>query len=158
MPDQGGQTPSYTAINSNNGWWQVASTSATINGKTFSRPSGNTAIVDSGTTLALVDDTFLRAIYAAIPGSTYDNSQQGYTFPSDTPQSSIPNITVAVGSFQFSFHKEDMFFADLDNGMTYGGIQSRGNLGFDILGDVWLKAVYAVGTGISMNHPEIAGH
>lgn len=29
--------------------------------------------------------------------------------------------------------------------MTYGGIQSRGDLGFDILGDTWLKGIYAVG-------------
>jgi hypothetical protein len=28
--------------------------------------------------------------------------------------------------------------------MQYGGIQSRGDSKFDILGDTWLKAVYAI--------------
>lgn len=37
-----------------------------------------------------------------------------------------------------------MGFAEVDNGMQYGGIQSRGNSNFDILGDTWLKAIYAI--------------
>lgn len=31
-----------------------------------------------------------------------------------------------------------------DNRFTYGGFQDRGDMGFDILGDVFLKNVYAV--------------
>lgn len=30
------------------------------------------------------------------------------------------------------------------NGMIYGGIQSRGTMTFDILGDTFLKGVYAI--------------
>lgn len=140
----GGQTPAYTPIDSTGGFWQFNSTTAVINGKTVSRPKNNVAIADTGTTLALVDDTFLKAIYAAISGSKYDSNQQGWTFPSNTPQSKLPTISVAIGGTQFSFHKEDFFFGTLDNGMTYGGIQSRGSLTHDILGDTWLKGVYAV--------------
>jgi len=35
-------------------------------------------------------------------------------------------------------------FADAGNGMSYGGIQSRGTMTFDILGDTFLKGIYAV--------------
>jgi hypothetical protein len=35
-------------------------------------------------------------------------------------------------------------FADAGNGMVYGGIQSRGTMTFDILGDTFLKGIYAV--------------
>ena len=64
----------YTPIDNSQGFWTFASASATINGKTTTR-SGNTAIADTGTTLALVEDSLCDAIYAAIPGSTFDQSQ-----------------------------------------------------------------------------------
>ena len=32
----------------------------------------------------------------------------------------------------------------VEEGMQYGGIQSRGDCPFDIMGDTWLKAVYAI--------------
>ena len=40
--------------------------------------------------------------------------------------------------------KEDLAYHDFGNGMTYGGIQSRGDLPFNIYGDTWLKSVYAI--------------
>lgn len=39
---------------------------------------------------------------------------------------------------------KDFGFGDAGNGFTFGGIQSRGTLDFDIFGDVFLKSVYAV--------------
>lgn len=59
----------YTPIDNSQGFWQFASASYSINGQTHAR-SGNTAIADTGTTLALVDDAVCKAIYAAIPGSS----------------------------------------------------------------------------------------
>ncbi|KAL8763043.1 MAG: hypothetical protein Q9184_001070 [Pyrenodesmia sp. 2 TL-2023] len=40
--------------------------------------------------------------------------------------------------------KEDHAFADAGNNMTYGDIQSRGDSPFDLLGDTWLKGIYAI--------------
>jgi len=138
-----GQEISYTPVDNSQGFWQFESTSASINGKTITR-SGNTAIADTGTTLALVDDSTVEAIYNAIPGSTYDNTQQGYTFPSSTTADQLPVVTFAVGGKQFTVQKEDLSFADAGNGMVYGGIQSRGDMTFDILGDTFLKSIYAI--------------
>jgi hypothetical protein len=53
-------------------------------------------------------------------------------------------VTFAVGDNQFAVQKEDLGFADAGNGMVYGGIQSRGDMTFDILGDTFLKGIYAV--------------
>ena len=39
---------------------------------------------------------------------------------------------------------KDIAFSDAGDGYTFGGIQSRGNLDFDIFGDVFLKSVYVV--------------
>jgi len=139
----GGKQPYYTPVDSSQGFWQFASTSAAVNGKTIAR-AGNTAIADTGTTLALVDDATCKAIYAAIPGSKYDSTQQGWTFPTNTTADKLPVVTFAVGGQQFAVQKEDLAFASVSDTMVYGGIQSRGDLTFDILGDTFLKGIYAV--------------
>jgi len=138
-----GQEVSYTPVDSSQGFWMFSSESATVNGKTVAQ-SGNTAIADTGTTLALVSDDVCTAIYGAIPGSTYDEQQQGWTYPTSTTADSLPVVTFAVGDKQFAVQKEDLGFADAGNGMVYGGIQSRGSMTFDILGDTFLKGIYAI--------------
>lgn len=138
-----GQEISYAPVDNSQGFWQVDSASATVNGKTIKR-SGNTTIMDTGTTLALVDDDFCKAIYDAIPGSKYDNQQQGYLIPSSITADQLPDVTVAIGSKQFTIQKEDIAFADAGQGYLYGGIQSRGDMTFDIFGDTVLKGIYAI--------------
>lgn len=133
----------YTPIDNSQGFWMFDSASASVNGKTIAR-SGNTAIADTGTTLALVDDSTVEAIYNAIPGSKYDSSQQGYVFPSSTTADQLPTVAFAVGSNLYTVQKEDLAFADAGNGMVFGGIQSRGSMTFDILGDTFLKSIYAI--------------
>ena len=44
----------------------------------------------------------------------------------------------------FEIDKEDLAYADIGNGTTFGGIQSRGDLPFSIFGDTWLKNVYCI--------------
>lgn len=86
----------YTPVDNSQGFWTVNSTSATVNGKSVAR-DGNTAIMDTGTTLALVDDATCQAIYNAIPGATYDQASQGYIFPEDTTADQLPVVTFDVG-------------------------------------------------------------
>jgi len=138
-----GQTISYTPVDNSQGFWMVDSASATVAGKTVDQ-SGNTAIIDTGTTLALVSDKTVKAIYDAIPGSKYDSTQQGYVFPSSTTADQLPVVSFAVGDKQFAVQKEDLSFADAGNNMVFGGIQSRGTMTFDILGDTFLKSIYAI--------------
>lgn len=119
------------------------SSSYSINGQSTTQ-SGNKAIADTGTTLMLCSDTFVNAVYNAIPGARYDSQSQGYIFPASTTADQLPVVTVAVGDKQYTIQKEDLSFTDAGNGMVYGGIQSRGTMTFDILGDTFLKAIYAV--------------
>jgi hypothetical protein len=124
------------------------SASYSINGQDTPQP-GNTAIADTGTTLMLCSDAFVDAVYQAIPGAIYDNQNQGFIFPASVTADQLPVVTVAVGGKQYTIQKEDLSFADAGNGMVYGGIQSRGNNAFDILGDTFLKSIYAVGKPLS---------
>jgi len=138
--------PYYTPlVDPQQGFWKFASPSYTINGESFTR-SGNTAIADTGTTLALVDDATCASIYCKIPGAKYDTTNQGWVFPTDTKEADLPLVGFAVGTEGkvFTCGKEDLLFAETEAGWTYGGIQSRGDMAFDILGDTWLKGVYAV--------------
>ncbi|KAF1993087.1 aspartic proteinase precursor [Amniculicola lignicola CBS 123094] len=139
----GGGEPHYAPIDSSKGFWQFKSESATVNGKKITRP-GNTAIADTGTTLALVSDGLCKEIYSTIPGAEFDKKHQGWTLPIGTPEKDLPAVTFAVGDKQFCVQKEDFGFAKVSKEMQYGGIQSRGDSPFDILGDVFLKSIYAI--------------
>ena len=143
MTAAGVSTPNYADVDKSQGFWQIQSTSATINGETITR-SGNTSIMDTGTTLCLVDDKLVDAVYKAIPGAKYDQSNQGYVFPSSTSVDNLPDVQLAIGDTMVAFQKEDLGFADAGNGMVYGSIQSRGSMDMDIYGDAVLKAMYAV--------------
>ena len=117
------------------------SASATVNGQTISR-AGNKAIADTSTTLALVDDITCQAIYDAIPGATYDPQSQGYIYPTNTTVDQLHVVSFAVGDKQFVVQKEDLGFAEAKPAYLYGGIQSRGDMDLDILGDTFLKGIY----------------
>lgn len=133
----------YTPIDNSNGFWEFTSNGATVNGQAVTL-SGNSAIADTGTTLALVSDEVCEAIYNEIPGAQYDNQQQGYVFPSTVTADQLPTVEVDVGGKMFAIQKEDLAFASAGNGMVYGGVQSRGSMPMDILGDTFLKGIYAI--------------
>lgn len=138
-----GQDPVYTPVDNSQGFWMFDSTSAKVGHKIIHR-SDNTAIADTGTTLALVGDDLCEAVYGAIPGAKRNTQQQGWVFPTSTDLSTIPAIQVAVGDTLFTINPEELPFQDLGDGTYYGGIQSRGQQDFDIFGDVFLRSVYAI--------------
>lgn len=138
-----GEEIHWADIDNSQGFWQFQSASYSVNGKSTT-VSGNTAIADTGTTLALVSDDVCKALYAQIKGAKYDDQQQGWTFPSNLTADDLPDFSVAVGDKEFVIQKEDLAFAPVDANTWYGGVQSRGDLDFDILGDSFLKSVYAI--------------
>ncbi|OJI95785.1 hypothetical protein ASPVEDRAFT_119179 [Aspergillus versicolor CBS 583.65] len=133
----------YTPIDQTHGSWLFDSSSATVNGNMITR-SGNKAVADTGTPLALVDDDTCKAIYDAIPGAHYDEDSQGYIYPSDTTEDKLPVVSLAVGEKQVVVQKEDLGFAEAKSGYIYGGIQSRGTLQNDVLGSTLLNGIYAI--------------
>ncbi|KAK2045970.1 eukaryotic aspartyl protease [Colletotrichum somersetense] len=143
LVEASGEDIHWVDIDKTQGFWMFPSASASVNGKAIAR-SGNKAIADTGTTLALVSDEVCEALYNAIPGSKYDEQQQGYVFPDSTKAEDLPEFKVAVGDKQFVIQKEDLAFAPASDGFWYGGVQSRGSNEFDILGDVFLKSIYAI--------------
>jgi hypothetical protein len=107
--DKSGEQISWTPVDNSQGFWMISSESVTVNGQTTGQ-SGNTAIMDTGTTLALVSDTTCKAIYSAIPGAIYDQDSQGYIFPDNLTADQLPVVTIAIGGKQFTVQKEDLGF------------------------------------------------
>jgi len=140
-----GEEISWVDIDNTDGFWMFPSETFTINDRKISVPM-NKAIADTGTTLALVSDEVCDALYAQIPGSAYSEKYQGYLVPTKVKASDLPDFHIAVGGKLFLVQKEDILFAPADDQNWYGGVQSRGENPFDILGDAFLKSVYAVGT------------
>ena len=70
-------------------------------------------------------------------------------------QELLPSIAIDVNGFSYRINKEDLGYADIGNGFTYGGIQSRGDLPFDILGDTFLKNVYAIFDVVSLRSSRV---
>lgn len=139
----GSNTIQYTDIDNSEGFWMFDSATTEIAGKKITQ-SGNKAIADTGTTLALVSDEVVEALYKQIPGSKYDEQQQGYLFPTSVTADQLPTFSVAVGDNMFTIQPEDLAFTVASEGYWYGGVQSRGDNPFDILGDVFLKSVYVI--------------
>lgn len=65
-------------------------------------------------------------------------------FPTSVTVDELPDFSVAVGDQEFTIQKEDLAFTVASEGYWYGGVQSRGDNPFDILGDVFLKSVYVI--------------
>lgn len=139
----GGQAVHYAPVDNSQGLWQFESSTATINDRALLRVD-NTAVADTGSSLALIEDSICDVIYSTIPGAYYDSNVGGYVFPSNTTTDQLPTVKVAVGDQEFSIRKPDIAYADAGGNYTYGGIQSRGDLPYDVFGITCLKAWYAV--------------
>lgn len=136
----------WTPIDKSNGWWQVQSTFATINGKRICREKQNTAIMDTGTTLAIVSDDFLEQIYSAIPGAQNNYELGGWVFPES---SAAVTVGIAIGDAIAQVPAAAVGYTKLGHGIhgtgfVYGAFQSRGEMELDVYGDVVLKHMLAI--------------
>ncbi|CUA77935.1 hypothetical protein RSOLAG22IIIB_12914 [Rhizoctonia solani] len=131
----------WQTVMTENGWWEVVSPYVRIGSKIYNRGRSNTAIIDTGTTLILMDDQTVERLYSQIRGAKLDQTIGGYIFPTNAH---VPELAFCVGTWLFTVPSGDLAFSDAGNGMSYGAIQSRGQNKQDILGDVFLKHVYVV--------------
>ncbi|PCH40757.1 acid protease [Wolfiporia cocos MD-104 SS10] len=131
----------YHHIDNSKGFWEVASTAYAVNRQHRRRNQNNTAILDTGTTLCLVHDDVVEQIYHQIPGARYSNRRGGWIYPH---HAKVPEIHLAIGHTMYRLNAVDFPCSNAGDGLNFGGIQSRGNLDYDIFGDVFLKSLYVV--------------
>ncbi|KAK2845293.1 hypothetical protein FQN49_005863 [Arthroderma sp. PD_2] len=107
------------------------------------------AILDTGTTLMILDDEIVKAYYAQVKGARYDSKRHaGWVYPCSSP---MPSLFLAVGKDHMAIIPSTLltfqnYGPDKDTGVDicYGGLQSNNDGGIQILGDVFFKALFVV--------------
>ena len=136
------------AVDSSNGFWQVESASAAVNGQSISIADGS-AIMDTGTSLMLVTDDLLVGYWNNVQGAQLSDSAGGVIFPCNAD---LPDLQVAIGSNMATVSGTQMNFAEVGTDQTgtdfcFGGMQSNQGLQFSIYGDVFFKSNFVVFDG-----------
>lgn len=120
--------------------WTVPSSYAVIDGVKIAR-QGNTASIDSGSSMIFLSDNLLKTIYAKIKGSKL-TSDGTWIFPKTSP---VPSVALPVGNLLIKIPKSHVAATDTKDGWVIGAFQSRGSFyPQDIFGGAFLKCVVAV--------------
>ncbi|KAI5273394.1 acid protease [Aureobasidium subglaciale] len=137
----------FTNVNASSGFWQIDSNSYSIGGRTYQRSSATPAIVDTGTSLLLLDPEVVRAYYAQVSSAKYDSTVGGYTYDCSED---LPEFAVAVGdNYMANIPGSGITFAPVSSETCFGGIQSNSGSDLQIFGDVLLKHHFVVFHGES---------
>ena len=104
----------YVPVNSGKGFWEFTSNGYSVGSGAFTSTSID-SIMDTGTTLLLLPNTVVSAYYSRVPGSRYDSSQGGYTFPCST---TLPSFTLGFGSYRAVVPGSFINYAPLTSGSS----------------------------------------
>lgn len=132
----------YVPTDPNSPYWEF-----TVDGYKIGKDSKNLrpyrfqAIADTGTTLLLLPNGIVIDYYKNVKGANFDPFMGMMVFPcSVTP----PDFVIALGSYRGVVPGKYMNYGRTNSTHCYGGIQSSDGIGFAIVGDVFLKAQFAV--------------
>ncbi|EEQ35160.1 putative aspergillopepsin I [Microsporum canis] len=138
-------------VNNKNGFWEISSALYSVGqlDKIQKVENGTgTAILDTGTTLLILDEEVVKAYYAQVKGARYDASRYaGWVYPCNA---SMPSLFLAVGHDHMAIIPSSLLtFQNYGPGpdgtdVCYGGLQSNNAGGIQILGDVFFKALFVV--------------
>ncbi|EZF12053.1 hypothetical protein H113_07031 [Trichophyton rubrum MR1459] len=134
-----------------NGFWEIPCSLYSVGQldkiQTIQNGTG-TAILDTGTTLLVLDQEIVKAYYAQVPGARYDPTRfAGWVYPCNSP---MPSLFLAVGKDHMAIIPSSLLtFQSYGPGpdgveTCYGGLQSNNAGGIQILGDVFFKALFVV--------------
>ncbi|CCG81285.1 putative Aspartic-type endopeptidase [Taphrina deformans PYCC 5710] len=131
-------------------WWMIPMDSVSI-GSVFSSTAQPSVIVDSGTTLILLNPQLVAQIHAYLPGGRVPKSGTHYQIfcnASSAAYAGTRNAYFKLNGVQYGVSAADLawFPETADDGSQeycYSGIQPWGG-SFGILGVMFLKNVYAV--------------
>ncbi|KAL8670979.1 MAG: hypothetical protein Q9168_004510 [Polycauliona sp. 1 TL-2023] len=130
----------YVPANSDDGHWEFRSNGYAIGTAGFqSYPFS--VIADTGSSLNYLPDRIVRAYYRSIPGAGYNYAEGGYTYPCSTV---LPNFTIGIGTYKAVIPGWYITYNRVGDDLCFGGIQSNGNLGFSLLGGIFMKSQFVV--------------
>ena len=100
------------------------------------------AVADTGTSLAYVDQAIVTAYYKAVKGHL--NSQYGlWTFPCANA-AKLPTFSFYIGGQKRTMPGAYGNYGPADATNCVGGLQPNTQLGFSLIGDIFLKSQFLV--------------
>lgn len=133
-------TIGYTTISTANGFWEFPVTGYQVGSGTAVSVNYD-SIADTGTTLLYMHQAVLTAYYAKVSGAMNYSPAGGYIFPCS---STLPSLSIKIGSTYRTIPGTYLNYAPYGSGYCFGGLQSSAGIGFDILGDIFLKSQFVV--------------
>jgi aspergillopepsin I len=135
----------YTPVDSSQGFWGFTASGYAVGSGAVNRQSIS-GIADTGTTLLLLPNSVVRAYYSQVRGAQDSQEVGGYVFPCSA---AMPDFKFAVAGTTITVPGEFINFQPVDEtGQTcFGGLQSSGDIGINIFGDVALKSAFVVFDG-----------
>lgn len=129
----------WAQINPYSPFWEVTVTGTEIGDK--AEDGQFNAIVDTGTSLLLVPQNLVDSYYSKVDGAAIDADSGMYVFPCSNK---LPDFTVKIGDHLGKIPGEYINYGQTSPSFCFGGIQSALGIPFSVLGDVFLKAQFAV--------------
>ncbi|KAF9283781.1 hypothetical protein BGZ88_010297 [Linnemannia elongata] len=122
------------------GYWQVAIEDTLYSGQSLGQ--GAEGIIDTGTTLVILDEAAAKAIHEKIEGALHDD-RVGWVVPCSVRSDTTNRVSFSMGGGAFHVPLADLAYQEVGSGYCYSGIQG-GKYGLWILGDVFIKNNYCV--------------
>ncbi|KAL5611532.1 uncharacterized protein BROUX77_001688 [Berkeleyomyces rouxiae] len=130
----------YSDVLNGEGYWNF-----TIGGLTSDKESAERkteyVIADTASALVMLPMQYNTAYYGQITDALYSDEHGGFVFPC---ANQVPDFTFEVGGVELTipgvFMKTSTF--DDDPNLCFGGLQSSGDLGFNIIGGIAFKSAF----------------
>ena len=122
----------YVDVDNSQGFWQITSETYTVGGQSHQCQECSPTIMDTGTSLILMDADVVKAYYSQVSGAQFDQVNGGYVYPCNTQ---LPDFGLSFGSYNAVIKGKDMTYAD-SGSSCFGGLQSSEGSGINIIGNL----------------------
>lgn len=130
------------------GYWQITVQDVLVSGQSLN--SSYQGIVDTGTTLVILDDKTTAALHSEIKGAYFDEQEQGWIVPCSLSKAKTGSVGFRLAGRVFEVPLADLAWGPVGKSKgrsgeetCYSGVQSMG-IPVWILGDVFIKNNYCV--------------
>jgi hypothetical protein len=131
----------YTPINLESPFWEVVISGYQVGATGESRARPWRAVVDTGTTLVLIEDDIANDYYSQIPGAGFDEFIGMYVVPCNAQ---LPDFYFTIDSYKGRVPGNYINYSPATETKCYGGLQSNEGMDVSIIGDVLIKAQFVV--------------
>ncbi|KAG6033514.1 hypothetical protein E4U41_006894 [Claviceps citrina] len=129
----------YAPLDRSSPLWKIAATGYWVGHKPYRHRIH--AIVDTGTSLALLPQSVVDNFYAQVTGAFVHPQLGLVVFPCTAE---LPDFWLRIGAYNGRLPGRYVNYAPVNGSHCSGGIQTSTGLPFSVLGDVFLKAQFVV--------------